>query len=196
MEWKIQSLPKLLRLVHLDFDGLDSVVPLFWLVSFPLHLWPVCHCLIAFNLSTAAPWRFVPGIAIAAANIRMVLSRELHLSLALSFIAMATWMLILIPNDFHATSKPSWPFPLTSPADFLEPHISPSSVFLFLSSPQPDSPPGQVPPGGPWGWHSGAGVPCFREAQADNPVVAGRQRGADAWRQHADGELRRRAAYC
>lgn len=78
------------------------------------------------------------------------------------------------PITLHATSTPSWPFPLTPRAGFLEPHISPSSVFLFLSSPQPDSPPGQVPPGGPRGWHSGAGVPCFREAQAHHPVVAGR----------------------
>lgn len=71
------------------------------------------------------------------------------------FIAIATWMLIRSPLRAPISSTPplpqSRPFPLTPPADFLEPHISPSSVFLFLSSPQPDSPPGQVPPGGPRG---------------------------------------------
>lgn len=84
-----------------------------------------------------------------AANLRMVLSYKPWMWLC--FIVIATWMLLRFPHTLHATYSPSRPFPLTSCADFLEPHISPSSVFLFLSSPQPDSPPGQVPPGGPRG---------------------------------------------
>lgn len=91
-------------------------------------------------------------LAIAAANVRMVHPYKLCMWLRPSFIAIATWMLLFAPpHTLHATSSPSRPFPLTPPADFLEPHISPSSVFLFLSSPQPDSTPGQVPSGGPRG---------------------------------------------
>lgn len=100
---------------------------------------------------------------IAAANIRMVL--PIQAVCACVCVAdtplrchLPTWMLIRFPfhNRFREPNTPYppapiRPFPLTSCADFLEPHISPSSVFLFLSSPQPDSPPGQVPVGGPRG---------------------------------------------
>lgn len=79
----------------------------------------------------------------------------------------------------------------TLPFHLLEPHIRSSSVFFFLSSPEPDSPAWEVPPGDPGGRHGGAAVPCFRKAQAHHLVVQGRQGGTHAGRKHAVGELRR-----
>ena len=149
-----------------------------WLLACPLFiaLFIVCHCSSLLpNILVLVSNRSVPAVA---AKICMVLpfkalcvaETQLHRHCNLDAHS--------LPPPPHLPPTPllprSRPFPLTPPADFLEPHISPSSVFLFLSSPQPDSPSGQVPPGGPRGWHSGAGVPCFRKAQAHHPVVASR----------------------
>lgn len=65
------------------------------------------------------------------------------------------------------------PFWATQSVKYLEACISPSSVFLFLSSPQSDRATGQVPTGGAGRRDGGAGVPCLRKAQAHHPVVTG-----------------------